>query len=107
MNTVKHIVRPASFLLAALLGLSVGACNEGENDGELRINRVCKRHCSALEECTNKDYDTCVSSCVETANECDSDSDVDMSLDKLDACQEKECVDIAACSVDAWFECKL
>jgi hypothetical protein len=103
MNTVKKIIRPASLLLAALIGLSAAACQESE----MRIERVCKRHCSAMEDCNNNDYDNCVNTCVETANECDSDSDREMALDKLDECQKEECGNVLACGVDAWVECKL
>jgi hypothetical protein len=103
MNTVKKIIRPASLLIAALIGLSAAACQESE----MRIERVCKRHCSAMEDCNNNDYDNCMNTCVETANECDSDSDRDMALDKLDECQKEECGNVLACGVDAWVECKL
>jgi hypothetical protein len=102
MNTVK-LIHPLSFMLAALLGLAAGACKEGE----LRAERVCKRHCQAMEDCTNTDFDTCVNNCVETADECDSESDVEMALDRLDACQKEECSNVLGCGIDAWVECKI
>jgi hypothetical protein len=102
MNTVK-LIHPLSFLLAGLIGLSIGACKPSE----MRAERICKRHCNAMEDCANEDYDTCVNKCVETATECDSESDMEMALDKLDSCREQECGDILGCGVDAWLECKI
>lgn len=102
MKTIK-LVHPVAFMVAALIGLSAGACKESE----LRIERVCKRHCSTLTDCNNTDYDNCVNNCVETGSECDSDADVEMALDKLDECRNEECAQVVGCGIDAWFECKI
>jgi hypothetical protein len=102
MKTIK-VVHPVSFMLAALLGITAGACKEGE----VRTERVCERHCQAMEDCNNADYDDCLNTCIETASECDSDSDRKMALDKLDECRNEQCGDLVGCGVDAWFECKL
>lgn len=102
MKTIK-LIHPVSFLIAALIGVTAGACM----DGELRVERVCERHCQAMEDCNNVDYDTCLDTCIETGNECDSDSDREMALDKLDQCRNKECGELLGCGVDAWLECKL
>jgi hypothetical protein len=102
MKTIK-LVHPVAFMVAALIGLSAGACTESE----MRIERVCKRHCSTMEDCNNADYDSCLNTCIETANECDSDADREMALDKLNECRNEECGEVAACGIDAWFECKL
>jgi hypothetical protein len=105
MNTVK-LAHPVSFLLAALIGLTAGACKQG--GGDLRIENVCQRHCDAMQKCNDIDMDDCMNTCVETANECDSESDVDMALDKLDQCEkDSSCSDLAGCGTEAWIECKL
>jgi len=100
MNTVKLVL---SFTMAAMIGLSVGACKSSE----MRAERICKRHCSMLEDCNNTDYDNCVNTCVETSQECDSDADVEMALDKLDQCRNEQCGEVLGCEADAWIECKL
>lgn len=102
MKTIK-LVHPVAAIVAALIGLSAGACKESD----VRIDRVCKRHCEKMKDCNNTDYDTCLNNCVETAHECDTDSDVDMALDKLDECRNSECSEVLGCGIDAWFECKL
>jgi hypothetical protein len=102
MNAVKsaHLL---SLLVAASVGLGLGACKSSD----FRAERVCKRHCSYLEDCNNTDYDNCVNTCIETAAECDSDADVEMALDKLDQCRQEACNEIPGCEIDAWLECKL
>lgn len=102
MNNVKF-VHPVTFLLAALIGVGAGACKASD----MRIERVCKRHCSAMRDCSNIDYDNCVNDCIETANECDSDADVEMALDRLDECKKEQCGELVGCGIDAWVECKL
>jgi hypothetical protein len=100
MNTAKLVL---SFTMAALLGLTVGACKQSE----MRAERICKRHCSALEDCKDVNYDSCVNGCMETYDECDSDADVEMALDKLHECRNEQCNEILACEANAWVECKL
>lgn len=102
MKTVK-LVHPVSFMLAALIGITAGACK----DSEIRIERVCERHCQAMDDCNNADFDDCLNTCIESGNDCDSDSDLRMALDKLDQCRNAQCGDLVGCSVDAWLECKL
>ena len=102
MKTIK-LAHPVAFMVAALIGLSAGACKESE----MRIDRVCKQHCATMRDCNNTDYTNCVDNCVETAHECDSESDVEMALDKLHECRNAECGDVLACGIDAWFECKI
>jgi hypothetical protein len=105
MKTIK-LIHPVSFMIAALLGLSAGACKDGEAS-QKRIERVCERHCQAMEDCNNADYDECINTCTESGNECDSDSDAERALDKLDQCRAQECGELVGCSIDAWLECKL
>jgi hypothetical protein len=102
MNAPKAVYS-LSFLLAASLGLGLGACQETE----MRADRVCKRHCSQVEDCKSSDYDTCVDNCIEAFGECDSEVDGDMALDRLAECRNEECSDVLACEADAWFECKI
>lgn len=102
MTTFK-LVHPASFLVAALIGLTVGAC---AGDSELRVETVCKRHCNRAVDCNGiVEYDNCVSNCVETSDDCDSDADVEMALDKLDTCPDKVCSEVLGCATEAWVEC--
>jgi hypothetical protein len=105
MKTIK-LIHPVSFMFAALLGLSAGACKDGEVN-EMRVKNVCEQHCQAMEDCANAIYDECLTSCIESGNECDSGADADRALDQLDQCRNEECIDLAGCSVDAWLECKL
>jgi len=101
MNTAKLAL---SFTMAAMIGLAVGACTSSDS----RIDRVCSRHCEKLTDCNdNADYDNCMNTCVETAHECDSDSDVEMALDTLHECRDQECNDLLGCEADAWIECKI
>jgi hypothetical protein len=103
MHTVK-LARPAAFLVAALIGLTAGACKTSE----LRIETVCKRHCERVVDCNdNLDYDNCVSDCVDTSNDCASETDVEFALDKLDLCPDRACNEVLGCSAEAWIECKL
>lgn len=102
MKTVK-LVHPISFMIAALLGLTAAACK----DGDMRNERVCERHCQAMEDCNNADFDSCIETCIESGNECDSDNDREMALDRLDECRNDECGQLVGCAVDAWLECKL
>jgi hypothetical protein len=103
MNTVK-LIHPIAFLMAALIGLTVGACGK---HSEMRVDRVCMKHCHSMKDCADTDYDTCVNNCVETANACASDSDVEMALDKLEECHKQKCSEILACGIEAWVECKI
>jgi hypothetical protein len=103
MNTVK-LARPAAFLVAALIGLGAGACKHSE----LRIETVCKRHCSRVVDCNdNLDYDNCVSDCIDTSDDCASENDVEAALDKLDLCPDQACNELLGCGTEAWIECKL
>jgi hypothetical protein len=95
--------RPASFLIAALIGLVAGACGP---HSEYRIEKVCKKYCARAVDCNdNVDFDDCVSDCIETADGCDSDSDIEQSLDILETCPEESCNDVPGCAAEAWFEC--
>jgi hypothetical protein len=101
MNTIK-LTHPVSFLLAALIGLGVGACKQSE----LRIETVCKRQCSRVADCSDViDYDECVSDCVDKSDECDSDKDTEQALDKLEQCPDKACGQVLGCAAEAWVEC--
>jgi hypothetical protein len=102
MNKSKFI-HPVSFLLAALIGITAGACKTGE----MRIERLCKQHCKHVDECNQLvEYDDCISDCIETSDECDSDQDVEMALEKLKLCPDKACGEVLGCATEAWVECK-
>lgn len=104
MNAVK-LVRPASFLIAALIGVFVGACGP---HSDYRIEKVCKKHCSRSVDCnSNVDFDDCVSDCMDLADECDSENDVEQSLDILETCPDMACNEVPGCAVEAWFECAI
>ena len=93
----------SSFLIAGLIGLIAGACGP---HSEYRIEKVCKRYCARAVDCNdNIVFDDCVSDCIDTAHECDSESDVENALDILDTCPEESCNDVGACVLDAWVEC--
>lgn len=100
MNKAKFAL---SFTIAAMIGVTIGACQSSD----MRIDRVCSRHCRMLDDCNSIDYDKCVNTCVETADECDSDADVEMALDKLDQCRNEQCGEMLGCEASAWVECKL
>jgi hypothetical protein len=95
--------RPASFLIAALIGVFAGACGP---HSEYRIEKVCKKHCARVVDCNdNIDFDDCLSDCLDAADECDSDSDIEQSLDILETCPERSCNDVPGCATEAWIEC--
>lgn len=100
MNTVKVAL---SFTLAALIGLTVGACKTSD----MRTERICKRHCSILKDCNDINQDDCIDACVEVAHECDNDADLEMALERLDDCRNRGCNDVLACEAEAWVECKV
>ncbi len=102
MNAAK-LVRPASLLVAALVGMVLGACGP---HSEYRIEKTCKKYCARAVDCNdNISFDTCVNDCVDTANDCNSDSDIEQALDILETCADEACNDVAACVADSWIEC--
>lgn len=105
MTRLAKLVRPAALLLAAAIGLTVGACGHSE----YRIDKVCKRYCDRALDCNdNTDWGDCYDNCVDTAHECDSDEDVEDALDILeDECTPGACNELPACTLDAWIECAL
>jgi hypothetical protein len=102
MTTPPKFARPASILLAATLGFTLGACGHSQ----LRIDKVCNKYCRSLVDCNdNTNLEACVDDCVDTANNCDSDDDVEAALDILADCADSSCNQVGSCTVDAWFEC--
>ena len=104
MTRLAKLIRPAALLIAATIGLTLGAC--GHSD--YRIDKVCKRYCDrARDRNDNTNWYDCYESCVDTAEECDSDKDIEAALDILEDCTAGACNQIAACTIDAWIECTL
>jgi hypothetical protein len=104
MTNSAKLARPASLLLAAILGVTLGACGHSQ----LRIDKVCNKYCKALVDCNdNTDPDDCFDDCVETANNCESDEDIEAALDILADCTKESCNEVATCTVEAWVECNL
>jgi hypothetical protein len=96
---------PASFLTALLIGLVAGACGP---HSDYRIEKVCKDYCARAVDCNdNVEFDDCVDDCINTANDCDSDQDIENGLDILETCAEESCNDVGACVIEAWVECAL
>lgn len=95
--------RTASFLIAALIGLVAGACGP---HSEYRIEKVCKKYCARVVDCNdNIEFGDCVSDCLDAADDCSSDSDIEQSLDILATCDEQACNDVPGCATEAWLEC--
>lgn len=104
MTTLAKFARPASLLLAAILGLTLGACAHSQ----YRIDKVCNKFCNKAFDCNdNSDRDICFEECVDTANNCDSEVDVEAALDILADCANESCNAVAACTIEAWVECAL
>ncbi|MFO7563645.1 MAG: hypothetical protein R6X02_13440 [Enhygromyxa sp.] len=105
MTRPAEFLRPAALLIAAVVGLTLGAC--GHSD--YRIDKVCKRYCDRVLDCNdNADWNDCYEGCVDTAHDCDSDKDVESALDILeDECTPGACNKLGGCSIEAWLECKL
>lgn len=103
MPVLAKLVRPAALLIAAAVGLTLGACGHSE----YRIDKVCKRYCDRAVDCNdNTDWDDCYDSCADSAHECSSDDDVEAGLDILeDECIPGSCNDLPACTLEAWVEC--
>lgn len=102
MTRLSKLAPSLALTFAATLGVVLGAC--GHSD--YRIDKVCEKYCDRIYDCNdNTDYMDCVDNCVEQANECDSDNDVEQALDTLEMCAEDSCNDVIACSIDAWAEC--
>jgi hypothetical protein len=105
MSTSRKLARITSLLLAGCFGVTLGACGP---HSEYRINKVCKRYCQRVFDCNdNTDYEDCVDTCIDDANGCESDSDVEVALDILDDCAAESCNDVGACTLEAWLECNL
>lgn len=103
MTTRPQFVRLACVALAAAFGFTLGACGPSS---EYRMNKVCKRFCDRAVDCNdNTDFDDCVDDCVNQAMDCDSDNDVEATLDILNDCAAESCNDVGACAIDAWVEC--
>jgi hypothetical protein len=104
MTRLAKLIRPAALLFAAAVGLTLGACGHSQ----YRIDKVCKRYCDRARDCNdNTNWDDCYESCVDTAEECDSDNDIEAALDILEDCTAGSCNQIGACTIDAWIECAL
>jgi hypothetical protein len=102
MSTSRKI---ASLLLAAVFGVTLGACGP---HSQHRINKVCKRYCLRAVDCNdNTNFDDCFDDCVNEANGCESDNDVEAALDILVDCEGSSCNEVGGCTVEAWLECNL
>ncbi|MFV8751153.1 hypothetical protein ACNOYE_11465 [Nannocystaceae bacterium ST9] len=100
---VLELGHPASFLIAALIGLVAGACGP---HSEYRIEKVCKKHCARVVDCNDTiEFDDCVSDCIDISDDCDSDADIEQALDILETCPEEACNDVPGCATEAWVEC--
>jgi hypothetical protein len=105
MSTSRKFAQLASLLLAAVFGVTLGACGP---HSEYRINKVCKRYCERAFDCNdNTDYDDCLDDCVTEANGCESEQDVEAALDILQDCEASSCNQVGTCTVEAWLECNL
>jgi hypothetical protein len=105
MSTSRKFVQLASLLLAAVFGVTLGACGP---HSEYRINKVCKRYCQRSVDCNDAtNYDDCIDNCVTEANGCESESDVEAALDILDDCVADSCNQVLGCTLEAWVECAL
>jgi hypothetical protein len=104
MTRLAKFIRLAAFPIAATIGLTLGACGHSN----YRIDKVCKRYCDRARDCnSNTDWGDCYEACVDQFDECDSDKDVESALDILDDCRRGSCNELAACTLDAWLECRL
>lgn len=104
MTNFAKLARPASILLAATLGFALGACAHSQ----FRIEKVCNKFCKRVVDCNdNANLDTCFDDCVEQANNCDSDTDVEAALDILADCADESCNQVGACALESWVECAL
>ena len=102
MSTSRKIT---SLLLAACFGITLGACGP---HSQHRINKVCKRYCERVLDCNdNTDFEDCIDTCIDDANSCESDGDIEDALDILDECSAEACNDVVGCTVEAWLECNL
>jgi hypothetical protein len=105
MSTSRKSAQLASLLLAAVFGTTLGACGP---HSEYRINKVCKRYCQRAFDCNDTTvYEDCLDECVDTANGCESESDVEAALDILEDCEADSCNQVGTCTVEAWLECNL
>lgn len=105
MSTSPKFVQVASLLLAAVFGITLGACGP---HSQHRINKVCKRYCQRAYDCNDAtNYDNCIDDCVTEANGCESEDDVEVALDILEDCVADSCNQVAACTLEAWVECNL
>lgn len=105
MTMFTKYARPASLLLAAGLGLGLGACSD---HGEYRINNVCNRFCDRVVDCNDTVvFENCVDDCVDEAGSCQSDDDIAAALDILDECSSDACNRVSGCLVEAIIECNL
>jgi hypothetical protein len=105
MSTSRKFAQIASLLLAGVFGVTLGACGP---HSEHRINKVCKRFCLRAVDCNDQtNYDTCLDDCVDQANNCESEDDVEAALDILQDCEADSCNQVGTCTVEAWFECAL
>ncbi len=97
-------IRRRSLLLAACLGLSLGACQE---DAEDRIVDTCRSYCERSVECnpTTIDLDVCTGYCESVLRECPSGDRQERAIDGYDACASEACGALLDCSFEAEQEC--
>lgn len=93
-----------AFLAAALLGLTLGACND--DDLAERIDSTCATYCERSVECNPDSFtlETCKDYCSSVVEECPSDRR-DAALDHYESCSEMVCDALFDCSFAAEDEC--
>jgi len=100
--------RRVLLVLAAGVGLTLGACSDADDDGldvDFGAEASCEDYCAKAKTCDDdRDEQECINNCVDSLDDCMAD-ERDQAIDQVDMCAAESCDDIVGCTIDAGAQC--
>lgn len=108
LQTSFRAIRPLLLVIAAVSGVVVGACKEGdgdESDAPAEIQTACEAYCAKAAQCNDEtNLDKCQKNCVDAMTDCMVD-ELDEALAKLEQCADESCDDFIGCTINVGAQC--
>lgn len=109
-NKTFRAFKPLTIALAALIGVTVGACRQDEPEeydtgATLEVKASCAEYCEQAVICDDeRSKDECTMKCIDRMTDCQVDEQA-AALDRLDACSNESCDDFFGCTVNVGAQC--
>ncbi|PRQ08694.1 hypothetical protein [Enhygromyxa salina] len=101
---------PLVLALAAVAGLTFGACKPGEKDTDepgpsFDVQNSCKDYCRQAKMCDDSiNEQNCRDNCNTAMKSCQADEQK-QAINRLDECGKESCGDFVGCTVDVGAQC--